>query len=140
GFPHYMMRSELENSNYLKDDCLSILCTITVVQARVETLLTCDEQEKHCVIHIPPSDMSQNFKGWLESGIGYDIIIQVGNESFKAHKSILASRSPVFREMFFGQVDKPNMETVAIEEFDPLAFKMNFLKNVNFPIQVLIAV
>ncbi|XP_026400477.1 BTB/POZ and MATH domain-containing protein 3-like [Papaver somniferum] len=120
GCMEYMKRSELETSSYLKDDCLSIHCTVEVVQARVE-------EDKHYVITIPPSDMIQNLQDLLESGIGFDVTFQVGNEFFRAHKLILAARSPVFRAMFFGSVGNPDMETVAIEEFDPFAFKAMLL-------------
>ncbi|XP_026400478.1 BTB/POZ and MATH domain-containing protein 3-like [Papaver somniferum] len=77
-------------------------------EARVETV----KEGKHYVIPVPPSDMVQNLKG---------------NESFRAHKSILAARSPIFRAMFFGLVGNPNMETVAIDEFDPFSFKAMLL-------------
>ncbi|KAI3851041.1 hypothetical protein MKX03_014466 [Papaver bracteatum] len=127
GFPHFIMRSELETSNYLKDDCLSILCTISVVKTRVKTLQTRVEQEKHCVIPVPPSDMSQKLKNLLESGIGSDITIHVGSEFFRAHKSILAARSPVFREMFFGLESNPDMEIVAIGDVDLFVFKAMLL-------------
>ncbi|KAI3951949.1 hypothetical protein MKW92_025048 [Papaver armeniacum] len=120
GWKEYMKRSELETSSYLKNDCLSIHCTVEVVQSRVE-------EGKHYAIPVPPSDMIQNLKGLLESGIGFDVTFQVGNEFFRAHKLILAARSPVFRAMFFGSVGNPIMETVAIEEFDPFAFKVMLL-------------
>ncbi|KAI3876102.1 hypothetical protein MKW92_040621 [Papaver armeniacum] len=128
GYSEYMKRSELETSSYLKGDCVTVHCTIRVVQTRVE-------EGKHYVIPIPPSNMSQNFKGLLESEFGTDITIQVGNESFKAHKSILAARSPVFKAMFFGVVGNPNMETVSIKEVDPFVFKamLLFMYSDEFP-------
>ncbi|RZC85727.1 hypothetical protein C5167_026397 [Papaver somniferum] len=79
GWPEYMKRSMLETSSYLRDDCLSIHCTVGVWQTRVE-------EEKHHVIPVPPSDLRQKLKSLLESEIGSDITIQVGNEFFKAHK------------------------------------------------------
>ncbi|KAI3894989.1 hypothetical protein MKX03_028009 [Papaver bracteatum] len=128
GYTKYMKTSELESSSYLKDDCLSIHCTIGIVQTRDETVQTDRvEDEKPFVIPVPPSDMSQNLKGLLESKIGSDITFHVGNESFSAHKSILAARSPVFRAQFFGLVGNPDMETVAIKEFEPFAFKAMLL-------------
>ncbi|KAI3926745.1 hypothetical protein MKW92_023106, partial [Papaver armeniacum] len=116
GYTKYMKKSQVETSDYLKDDCLSIRCTVGVVQTRVG-------KGNHYVIHVPPSDMPQNFKGLLESKIGYDITFQVGNEFFGAHKLILAARSPVFRAMFFGLVGNPDVEIIVIEEFDPITFK-----------------
>ncbi|XP_026410290.1 BTB/POZ and MATH domain-containing protein 3-like [Papaver somniferum] len=71
--------------------------------------------------------MSQNLKGLLQSEIGSDVTFQVGNELFRAHKSILAARSPVFKAQFFGLVGNPHKEKVAIEEFDPFTFKAMLL-------------
>ncbi|KAI3917911.1 hypothetical protein MKW98_000145, partial [Papaver atlanticum] len=59
----------------------------------------------------------------------------VGNEEFRAHKSILAARSPVFRAHFFGLVGNPDKEAVVIEEFEPFVFKamLLFLYSDEFP-------
>ncbi|KAI3944634.1 hypothetical protein MKW98_021092 [Papaver atlanticum] len=134
GYPKYMKRSELESSSYLKDDCLRIHCTVGVVRTRDRTFQTIDEtvqthaeEEKDYVIPVPPSDMIQKLKGLLESEIGCDVTFQVGDEFFRVHKSILAARSPVFRAQFFGLVGNPGVETVAIEEFEPFAFKAMLL-------------
>ena len=45
--------------------------------------------------------MGRDLKDLLDSDIGCDIVFQVGYENFKAHKLILAARSPVFRAQFF---------------------------------------
>ncbi|XP_026458851.1 BTB/POZ and MATH domain-containing protein 3-like [Papaver somniferum] len=128
GYTKYMKKSQVETSDYLKDDCLSIRCTVGVVQTR-------GAKGNRYVIHVPPSDMPQNFKGLLESKIGFDITFQVGNEFFRAHKLILAARSPVFRAMFFGLVGNPEVEIVVIEEFNPFTFKamLLFLYSDEFP-------
>ncbi|KAI3936760.1 hypothetical protein MKW92_033665 [Papaver armeniacum] len=120
GFKKFMERLEFETSNYLKDDRLSIHGTVSIVQTRFE-------EDKRYVIPVPPSDMIQNLKGLLKSEIGSDITFQVADEEFRAHKSILAARSPVFKAMFFGLVGNPDMETAVIEEFDPFAFKAMLL-------------
>ncbi|KAI3905017.1 hypothetical protein MKW92_043696 [Papaver armeniacum] len=125
GFVDYMKKSELETSSYLKDDCLTIHCTIGIVQTRDEFVETSVEEEKRYVI--PPSDIIQNLKGLLESEIGSDITFHVGNDFFRAHKSILAARSPVFRAQFFGLVGNPDMGTIVIKEFEPFAFKAMLL-------------
>ncbi|KAI3917910.1 hypothetical protein MKW98_000144 [Papaver atlanticum] len=73
----YMSRSNSEASSYLKDDCLSIHCTVRVQQEQTRV-----EEGRHYVIPVPPSDMSQNLKGFLKSGVGSDSTFQVGNEFF----------------------------------------------------------
>ncbi|KAI3961593.1 hypothetical protein MKW92_032787 [Papaver armeniacum] len=127
GFPKYMKRSELETSSYLKDDCFIIHCTVGIVQTLNGTVETRVVEEKPYIIHVTPSDMNQNLKGLLESEIGYDVTFHVGNEYFRAHKLILAARSPVFRAQFFGLMGNPGMETIAIKEFEPFAFKAMLL-------------
>ncbi|KAI3843217.1 hypothetical protein MKX03_009816 [Papaver bracteatum] len=63
GRTQYMSRSNSEASSYLKDDCHV-------------------EEGRHYVIPVPPSDMSQNLKGFLKSGVGSDSTFQIGNEFF----------------------------------------------------------
>ncbi|KAI3876101.1 hypothetical protein MKW92_040620 [Papaver armeniacum] len=71
----YMKRSELETSNYLKDDCLNFHCTIRVVKTRVE-------EGKHYVIPVPPSDMSQNLKAMFFGLVGNPDMETVTIEEF----------------------------------------------------------
>ncbi|KAK6156184.1 hypothetical protein DH2020_010432 [Rehmannia glutinosa] len=67
--------------------------------------------------------MGQSLKHLLDSEIGCDITFQVGEESFKAHRLILAARSPVFRAQFFGLVGNPNSDKVELEDVEPSIFK-----------------
>lgn len=116
GYKRFFRRQTLEASDYLKDDCLSMHCTVGVVRNRVEG-------PKHFTIAIPPSDMGRNLKYLLETETGWDILFRVGDETFKAHKLILAARSPVFRAQFFGLVGNPNMDEVELEDIEPSIFK-----------------
>ncbi|XP_026416413.1 BTB/POZ and MATH domain-containing protein 3-like [Papaver somniferum] len=102
-----MKRSELETSSYLKNDCLSIHCTVEVVHDRFETAQTNIQEGKHDIIPVPPSDMIQNLKDLLESEIGSDVTFQVGNEFFRAHKSILAARSPAMLYLYSDELPEP---------------------------------
>ena len=107
----------METSDYLKDDCLSMHCTVGVVRNRVEG-------PKQFTISIPPSDMGQNLKYLLETETGCDIAFRIKDETFKGHKLILAARSPVFRAQFFGLVGNPNMDEVELEDIEPSIFKV----------------
>ncbi|KAM7494871.1 hypothetical protein LguiB_029480 [Lonicera macranthoides] len=120
GYKRFFRRTTLETSDYLKDDCLSMRCTVGVVRSRVEG-------PKQCSIPIPPSDMGQNIRYLMESEIGRDIVFRVGEETFKAHKLILAARSPVFRAQFFGLIGNPNMDEVVLEDIEPSIFKAMLL-------------
>ncbi|GLT43819.1 hypothetical protein SLA2020_177490 [Shorea laevis] len=120
GYKRFFRRTTLETSDYLKDDCLIMNCTVGVVRTRLEG-------PKQYLIPVPQSDMGQGFKEMLDSEAGCDIAFQVGDETFKAHKLILAARSPVFRAQFFGLVGDPNMDTVAVKDIEPSIFKAMLL-------------
>ncbi|KAI5407450.1 BTB/POZ and MATH domain-containing protein 3 [Lathyrus oleraceus] len=119
GYKRFFKRPLLENSEYLKDDCLVMHCTVGVVKTRFE-------RSKHGVV-VPASDMGKDFKDLFESQVGCDIVFKVKSESFKAHKLILAARSPVFRAQFYGLVGDPCLEEVVVEDIEPFIFKAMLL-------------
>jgi len=82
------------------------------------------EKPKQYRISVPPSDMGKSFKELLDNEIGCDIVFAVGDERFKAHKLVLAARSPVFRAQFFGLVGNPNADTVIVKDVEPSIFKV----------------
>ncbi|KAF5467349.1 hypothetical protein F2P56_017179 [Juglans regia] len=120
GYKRFFRRNLLEASDYLKDDCLVMYCKVGVVRNHLEC-------PKLRAISVPPSDMGQGFKTLIESEVGCDVVFQVGNETFKAHKLILAARSPVFRAQFFGLVGNPNIDKVVVKDIDPFIFKAMLL-------------
>ncbi|XP_020884817.1 BTB/POZ and MATH domain-containing protein 3 isoform X2 [Arabidopsis lyrata subsp. lyrata] len=116
GYKRFFKRSALETSDYLKDDCLVINCTVGVVRARLEG-------PKQYGIVLPLSNMGQGLKDLLDSEVGCDIAFQVGDETYKAHKLILAARSPVFRAQFFGPIGNNNVDRIVIEDIEASIFK-----------------
>lgn len=116
GYKRFYKRNSLETSDYLKNDCLLLKCTVGVVRSRME-------RPKQYRISVPPSDMGKSFKELLDNEIGCDIVFAVGDERFKAHKLVLAARSPVFRAQFFGLVGNPNEDTVVVKDVEPSIFK-----------------
>ncbi|KAL0711032.1 hypothetical protein Bca4012_018010 [Brassica carinata] len=116
GYKRFLRRTALEASDYLKDDCLVVNCTVGVVRARLEV-------PKQVGVVPPPSDMGQGLKDLLDSEVGCDIAFQVGDETYKAHKLILAARSPVFRAQFYGPIGNNNVESIVIEDIEPSIFK-----------------
>lgn len=123
GYKRFYRRTSLEVSDYLKDDCLIMQCTVGVVRNNLVTV-------RQLTIPVPPSDMGYSLKALLKSSLGSDIIFEVGDEAFKAHKLILAARSPVFKAHFFGLIGNPNVEKIVVEDVEPPVFKVSF--NVSF--------
>ncbi|KAM3193772.1 hypothetical protein ACQJBY_070415 [Aegilops geniculata] len=54
--------------------------------------------------------------------MGSDVTFLVCNESFRAHKSILDARSPVFKAQFFGEMIEKSSRRVEIKDKEPEAF------------------
>ncbi|TQE07214.1 hypothetical protein C1H46_007267 [Malus baccata] len=69
GYKKFFRRSLLETSEFLKDDCLVLNCTVGVVRTRLE-------QPKQFTITVPSSDMGRDLKDFLDSEAGCDIVFQ----------------------------------------------------------------
>ncbi|KAK4491283.1 hypothetical protein RD792_002019 [Penstemon davidsonii] len=110
GRPHFYKRTELEASQYIKDDCLTIQCTLGVVK-------------KSFAQPLPLSDLGKSYEQLLKSKEGSDISFEVEGETFYAHKPILSTRSPVFKAQFFGPLKEENTALIKIEEMQAPVFK-----------------
>lgn len=117
GFNKFMEKDDLEASEYLKDDCLTVKCKLTVVKP------FCVDAIKKRVI-VPSSDLHQHFGGLLETREGADITIKINEETFIAHKYVLAARSPVFKAQFFGSMMESKMASLKIEDVRADVFKV----------------
>ncbi|XP_008808252.1 BTB/POZ and MATH domain-containing protein 2-like isoform X2 [Phoenix dactylifera] len=116
GYKRFFKRTSLEASDYLKDDCLSVSCSVGVVRSRTEG-------PKIYTIPVPPSNIAQHFGQLLESGKGTDVAFEVDGEIFSAHKLVLAARSPVFRAQLFGPMKDRNMQCIKVEDMEAPIFK-----------------
>ena len=89
GCAKFIKRKTREESDYLKDDCFRVRCDVNVSTAvRTGSIPQ--------VVTVPPSGMHQHMGRLLESQVGTDVTFQVGEETFAAHRPVLATRSPVF--------------------------------------------
>ena len=118
GYKRFFKRTALEASDYLKDDCLSINCSVGIVRSHTEG-------PKACAIRVPSSNIGQHFGQLLERGEGTDISFEVDGEIFSAHKLVLAARSPVFRAQLFGPMKDRDMQRIKVEDMQPAVFKVN---------------
>lgn len=106
----------LESSDYLKDDCLKINCTVGVVVSAID----CSRLHS---IQVPDSDIGSHFGTLLENMEGSDVTFDVAGERFHAHKLVLAARSVVFRSQFF-DTSHDNEEQIVVTDMEPKVFKV----------------
>ncbi|TVU42597.1 hypothetical protein EJB05_09015, partial [Eragrostis curvula] len=52
-----------------------------------------------------------------------DVTFVVQGETFKAHRMVLAMRSPVFKAEFCGQMREARMQCLTIEDMQPVVFR-----------------
>ncbi|KAK3193885.1 hypothetical protein Dsin_025195 [Dipteronia sinensis] len=116
GYKRFFKRTLLEQSDYLKDDCLSVHCCVGVVKSHTEG-------PKIISIAVPISNIGQQFGQLLESGKRTDVNFEVEGEVFAAHKLVLAARSPVFRAQLFGPMKDQNTQRIKIEDMKSPVFK-----------------
>lgn len=118
GYKRFFKRTALEASDYLKDDCLSVHCSVGVVRSHTEG-------PKIYSITVPPSNIGQHFGKLLESGKGTDVNFEVDDEVFSAHKLVLAARSPVFRAQLFGPMKDQDTKCIKVQDVEGPAFKVS---------------
>lgn len=109
----------LETSDFLKDDCLKINCTVGVVVSEID----CPRLHS---IHVPASDIGSHFGMLLENEDGSDITFNVSGEKFSAHRLVLAARSPVFESEFLDVTGEEDRD-IEVTDMEPKVFKVNFL-------------
>ena len=116
GYKRFFRRSLLESSDFLKNDCLKINCTVGVVVSAIG----CPQLHS---IHVPESDIGSHFGALLENMEGSDVTFDVAGEKFPAHKLVLAARSPQFRSKFFEGLDAEKRE-ITVTDLEPKVFKV----------------
>jgi speckle-type POZ protein len=115
GFANFIKRDQLEKSEYLKDDSLSVKVVIDVMS-------DIHAQETPSIV-LPQSDMHRHFGDLLSSKAGVDVEFQVGMKTFSAHRSVLAARSPVFRAQLFGPMKEGTArEAIRIDNMEAEVF------------------
>ncbi|KAK4477998.1 hypothetical protein RD792_017263 [Penstemon davidsonii] len=113
GYEYFCKRTELEPSQFIKDDCLTIQCNVGVVKTSMYNPKTL----------VQLSDLRQSYKQLLESREGSDVSFEVEGETFYAHKIILSTMSPVLNAQFFGPLKEENTQCIKIEEMQAPVFK-----------------
>ncbi|KAH7423741.1 hypothetical protein KP509_12G071100 [Ceratopteris richardii] len=128
GYKRFFKRTGLENSDFLKNDSLVISCTVGVV-------VSSTQGPRLYTIPVPESNIGEQFGALLDEGTNTDITFLVGSESFKAHKLVLAVRSPFFRAQLYGPLADSIGDTLEIQDIEPPVFKvlLHFIYHDNLP-------
>ncbi|KAM3214157.1 hypothetical protein ACQJBY_066534 [Aegilops geniculata] len=106
-------------SGYLKDDMLTLRCTITILKEVPVPTISAEE-----VITPPSANLHQHLGELLQSETGADVNFHVRGESFAAHKNILAARSPVFKAQFFGDMKEKCSAHVEVKDMEATVFRV----------------
>lgn len=112
GFGGFVEREALERSKHLKDDCFTIRCDII------------DAGPAAVFIEVPPSDICQHLSHLLQTKVGTDVAFEVGDETFAAHRCVLAARSTVFKAMLFGPMEEGRtVSAIHISDMETQVFR-----------------
>ncbi|XBJ27632.1 hypothetical protein VPH35_004867 [Triticum aestivum] len=103
---------DLEKSGHLKDDCFTIRCDFLIVEAAAT------------FIKVPPSNICQHLNHLFTTKVGTDVTFEVGNETFAAHRCVLAARSMVFMAELFGPMKEgTTIGAIHVDDMEPDVFK-----------------
>uniref|UniRef100_A0A0E0LQW0 BTB domain-containing protein n=1 Tax=Oryza punctata TaxID=4537 RepID=A0A0E0LQW0_ORYPU len=79
-----------------------------------------------CEIEVPSMEISSDFAKMLKDGVGADVTFKVGEDTFRAHRAVLAARSPVFHAQLCGPMKEKEitqMQEITIQDMQPSAFE-----------------
>ena len=116
GFRNFVEKSKLKPPLRPSGDGFTIRCVLTVVGE--------SEPEDVTTIAVPPSDMHRHFEHMLRNGRGADVAFDVDGQLFRAHRCVLATRSPVFAAELFGpMMEKDTAEPIKVDDMEPCVFE-----------------
>ncbi|CAN6311066.1 unnamed protein product [Urochloa humidicola] len=133
GFGDFIKREFLEKSVYLKDDGIKIRCDV-IISKEIHTE---DRAAASPFVVVPPSDMHKHFGDLLATEVGADVTFKAAGETFRAHRYILAARSPVFKAELLGEMRESTVtgDCIRIDDMLVQVFKalLHFVYNDSLP-------
>ncbi|CAL4991247.1 unnamed protein product [Urochloa decumbens] len=115
GYYQFIKGAALES--VLKGHGFQIRCDVTVMKE------TCVDPTAVKPLIVPPSDLHQDFGILLDREVGVDVTFDVGGETFKAHRYVLAVRSPVLMAELYGGMKENGMSSFQIDDIEPRVFE-----------------
>nr|CAB3494648.1 unnamed protein product [Digitaria exilis] len=134
GIAKFIDRQWLETSEYLLNDCLKIFCFVIISEK-----LRSEDRSAHApFVVVPPSDLNQHLGNLFVAEDGADVTFQVAGKAFKAHRFLLAARSPVFKAELLGGMKESRAiigDHIQIDDILPQVFEtlLHFVYNDSLP-------
>lgn len=121
GYNKFIHQTVLEESSaHLRDDSFSIRCDIKVFK-EIYSQETKGVHSKF--VEVPPSNLHQHLGNLLDSMDGSDVVFEVGEERFSAHRCVLAARSSVFKAELLGTMKEKADGAIQVDDMEPGVFK-----------------
>ncbi|XP_073363517.1 BTB/POZ and MATH domain-containing protein 3-like [Aegilops tauschii subsp. strangulata] len=118
GYFKFVEKSKLElSAGDSGGHSLTIRCDLTVIT------------EPHVVVNrnklflLPQPDLAGHLQQMWKGGQGADATFIVRDQSFKAHRCLLAARSPVFKAELSGPTKQTATQCIKIEDTEPSSFE-----------------
>ena len=120
GYRKFVKRSVLENpaAGHLVNDTLVIRYTIELVVSHGGALARPPPPPRAPTIAVPPPTLGPDLGALLEAGTGADVAFDVGGGEgpLRAHRVVLAARSPVFAAMLTGSMAEASAHVVRLQD------------------------
>ena len=121
GYNKFIHQTVLEESSaHLRDDSFSIRCDIKVFK-EIYSQETKGVHSKF--VEVPPSNLHQHLGNLLDCMEGSDVVCEVGEERFSAHRCVLAARSSVFKAELLGTMKEKADGAIQVDDMEPGVFK-----------------
>ncbi|KAM3317456.1 hypothetical protein ACQJBY_035249 [Aegilops geniculata] len=128
GNGRFVRTDALERSADLRSDCFTIRCDVVVCNTKDD-----DAGGTEAL----PWDIHQHFSSLLQNKVGADVTFEVGDETFTAHRCVLAARSTVFMAQLFGPMKEgtASSSVIHIKDMEAKVFKalLSFVYTDSFP-------
>uniref|UniRef100_A0A0E0MI71 BTB domain-containing protein n=1 Tax=Oryza punctata TaxID=4537 RepID=A0A0E0MI71_ORYPU len=126
GYGRFIERKNMESCLWsclrLGGERFGIRCDIAVItRGRRCCREAAASSSSASTVVVPPLDLHRHLGGLLASGVGADVHFMVSGKLFRAHRNVLAARSPVFMAgLFGGRVEETGSPAyIEVDDMDP---------------------
>lgn len=121
GFKKFIRRDFLmdEVNGLLPNDTLTLFCEVSVVADSINV----SGSSTQSAVKVQECNLSCQLGNLLDTGLLSDVSLLADGQEYKAHKAILAARSPVFGAMFEHEMEERKNGRVEIPDVDSDVFR-----------------